>query len=132
MTRWIWIAFSDDDAPKGDRARGALIVAADATEDAVSRAAILALSNCQRAMEFSDYTYHWAEMDPVHGDPHPTWVDHPLDNAEAARVATQWTGGVASDTQIRDAFADDTATTGDPLFRPQILARLRGPTGGGQ
>lgn len=117
----MWVAFEDETAPKGERARGALIVPSPTADfDTAAAAAVCCLAAHRRAIEFSDYTVHIAEIDTdEHGLPQADWVNRPLTNDEATSIANAWTGGVASPAQIRDAFADDTARPGDPLFRPE-------------
>lgn len=124
MRHWFWLAFEDLDAPPGTRARGALILGCDTPSeiDAMARAAEFVHAGGVPPTLLA-YTVHLAEVDPRHGPPWATWIHRHLDNDQAAAVAAQWTGGVASRAQIRDAFADDAAAPGTPLFRHALLAR---------
>lgn len=106
---WWWVAFEDAAALKGQRARGAVIVAANDE--------IMAKHNARAVCRHPPWKCHVAQVDPKHGDPNPAWIERHLSNDDATHIATWWTGGVASESDIREAFSDERAQVGDLLFR---------------
>lgn len=122
MMHFFWLAFEDERAVPGTRARGAVILPShsDREIDVLARAnALIHRGHLPTAL--LEHTVHLAEVEPRHGPPQAAWLNRHLTNDEAAAVAQAWTGGVASRQQIRDAFADDDAVRGTPLFPPAIL-----------
>lgn len=107
--KWFWIGFEDLSSPRGQRAKGCIVLCA-VDERAARRAA---------ALDFPRLEAHVAEVPEKLGAP-PSVLDahRRLTNEEAADLAVRWgLGGIASAEDIRESMSDDAAKPGEPLFK---------------
>lgn len=116
--RWWWIGYTDRSYPKGQQARGCVIIRGLSWNDAVAAAKRLGLEPAPKGPA-EDFEALGGHMDPKLGEPPPGYAGRWLTNDQALALAKLWdpNGGVANATDIERAFLDDEAKEGDPLFR---------------
>ncbi len=115
MKVWWWVGYTDRTRPVGTQARGAVIVQHEgpsATVDAHVRAIGAHPGGAAEAL--------YATIAQIWGDPPPGFAGRLLGVHEAELLAKRWDPGhrgLAGPDDIRDAFLDDDARDGEPLFR---------------
>lgn len=114
--QWWWCGLTNEDLPKGQRAIGAVVVLADEDDGADSQAQVMAILRRAR-LPLGIVGCFGEPMDPKYGNPPPDCVGVYLDRLQAEQLAKLWCGGFASPEQIEQAFLDDEAKVGEPLFK---------------
>lgn len=117
---WWWVGLTDESAPKGMKAMGAVVVKAEDEASADEAAQRTIIEACEAVGNRPDTALTWARMaapmDPKFGGP-PGMSSRVLTSSQAVVFAERWCGGVATPDDIKQAFLDDDAVTGQPLFK---------------
>lgn len=114
--KWWWVGYTDSTRPRGDQARGVVVIKHAGPEHLVAATIIcngLAPRNAKPL--FGIIEEKW-------GDPPPGYANRLLGKDEAEALAKAWDPGhrgLASPEQIEGAFLDDDAKDGEPLFKPR-------------
>ena len=113
MKVWWWVGYTDRTKAVGTQALGAVVVKHEGPEEAVN-----AYVNTLGVHPGGEGLY--ATIAETWGDPPPGFSGRLLGAREAEVLAKRWNpghGGLAGPDDIREAFLDDEARDGDPLFR---------------
>jgi hypothetical protein len=114
VTTWWWVGYTDSTRAKGRQALGAVIIKHAGPEHHVAAELIRrGLAPVGGQPLFGRIALEW-------GDPPKGFEGRLLDAAEAEALAKAWDpghGGLAGAGDIKEAFLDDHAKDGDPLFR---------------
>lgn len=119
MTRWWWIAYTDDSRPVGQRALGCIVTQAETFDQAVDNSR---MSKVRRLPIAPGGEPMGGPLPESWGHPPSGYEDRLLQTAEAEALAKAWDpsgAGLAGPDDITRAFEDDTAEVGEPLFDPR-------------
>lgn len=114
VTIWWWVAYDNERLPKGQRSLGCVIVKHGGPEHLVAAELI------RRGLAPVGGTPHFGKIALEWGDPPAGYEGRVLNRTDAEALAKKWDPGhrgLASPEDIKQAFEDDDAKDGDPLFR---------------
>lgn len=122
IKRWFWLGYTDERKPKGERAMGCVILQATSgpSADAIARELMVATQGARGPLVQDHWVVNIGEIEAVWGDPPGGYASRLLGRREAEMLAHEWDpqhGGLAEADDIAEAFSDDGAKAGAPLFR---------------
>jgi hypothetical protein len=114
--KWYWVGYTDPSAPKGQQAKGAAVIRGWSEEEAVAalRTRGIPSHNVSWDAHVGVVPESWGN--PPYGQ---AFISRLINAVEADKLARSWDPqhrGLAGADDIRDAFLNDDAAPGDPLF----------------